>query len=263
MIKRSPLFYLTLAMTLLMLFVSLYGLLNQGIYEQRQNAMTLYELMGQDLVSFIVGVLLLCMLLLTNTSKISSIVVILGCLSYILYVYGYFCFGIVTSIFFFLYIIILLLAFFAFILILVGLQKRTPLFTLKANYPRKSMTIFVIIMISVIGMIEIHDIILKTIIKPGGFRSQDVFYILDLALLFPAIIYCAILNFKKNLWGVLLTGVFLVKTITLLPAVIGSDILHRIGTGKFVDLTFDIIASVITIGFAVFFVLFLRGIEKD
>ncbi|NLL12448.1 MAG: hypothetical protein GX267_03490 [Fibrobacter sp.] len=60
-------------------------------------------------------------------------------------------------------------------------------------------------------------------------------------------------------WGSFLSGVALVKIITILPAVIFNDVFHRIFTGAFLDIGFSIIASVITAIGIILLILYLKS----
>jgi hypothetical protein len=65
----------------------------------------------------------------------------------------------------------------------------------------------------------------------------------------------------KTGWGYLFSGVALIKIVTILPAVIFNDIFHRLYTGIFLDLPFDIMALVITLIASILLSLYMKRID--
>lgn len=113
-----------------------------------------------------------------------------------------------------------------------------------------------------VTIIELQELATKTIIEKNVLNPFYIFYVLDLSIIFPLIVISSALNFKKSAFGYLLSGISLVKIITILPAVIFNDIFHKIFEGHFLDFTFDIIAFCITFTGIIFTVLFLRNIKN-
>ena len=89
----------------------------------------------------------------------------------------------------------------------------------------------------------------------------DAFYILDLSIVFPAMIIIAIINLSNKPSSVILSGIVLVKLVTLMPALLFNDIFHFIKNGHFLDISFDIIATVFTLFSFNLLYLFKRGIN--
>ena len=179
---------------------------------------------------------------------------IIGFLIYILYTYLYFTFGLIFSNIFVIYLAIVSLSFFCLIntLLSVFISSNNH-----ANiYVKRSISIYIFIIVLIVGFIDLKDILNNTVFSNNGFDSKSVFYVLDLAFLFPLMIYAAISNYQKKYFGNILIGAFLVKTITLMPALIISDTLHYLFLGSFVDLPFDIIAFCIMLSAVVMFIVF-------
>jgi hypothetical protein len=160
-----------------------------------------------------------------------------------------------------LYIVITGLTLFLFFFILVDILKNNQLPNVAENYPRRSISAFFFISILLIAVIEIQELISKTIILNEKLNPFYVFYVLDLAIIFPMIVITSVLNMMKADWGYLFSGVALIKIITILPAVIFNDIFHRLYTGSFLDLPFDIIASVITLIASILLILYMKRID--
>ncbi|NLB54128.1 MAG: hypothetical protein GX808_14490 [Syntrophomonadaceae bacterium] len=264
MIKNKiSIFYLSIILTSITFLISLASLLYQDIYTKRINQITHYELMGQDLVTLVVSSLFLLVIYFMDYNKIKTKIIWLGCLMYIFYIYAYFSFGGITSVFYILYLAIAGLSLFLFFALIIDIARKNMTLNIIDSYPRKTISIYFIISILIVTFIELSELISKTILLQGELNPYYVFYVLDLSFIFPFIIIIAILNYKKVCWGFLLSGVALIKIITILPAVIFNDIFYRIYTGKFIDLGFDVIASVITIIGAIVLYFYLRSIDNN
>lgn len=254
-------FYLALITTIATLLLSLFSLVLQNIYTARINRITEYELKGQDLVTAIISAIFIYIILFENYQKIKIKIVWLGCFLYLFYIYAYFSFGGISSVFYLLYIVITGMTLFLFFFILYDIIKNNQLLSIAENYPRKPISIFFFISILLIAVIEIQELILKTIGLKEALNPFYVFYVLDLAIIFPLIVITSILNLMKVDWGYLLSGVALIKIVTILPAVIFNDIYHWLYTGSFLDLPFDIIAVIITLIASILLLLYMRSIS--
>lgn len=255
-------YYLTLLTTLMTLFVAFFGFINQTIYTDRINQISKYELMGQDVVTIFISLIFLSIIIYFNYSKTQTKILWLGCLLYQFYIYAYYSFGGITSVFYLLYIAITGISLFLFFFILSDIIKTQKYAVAGKKYPRKSLSIFLWLTVLMVTIIELQELITKTIIDKSTLNPFYVFYILDLCIIFPLIVIASFLNFKKSEFGYLLSGVSLIKIITILPAVIFNDIFNKIYEGHFLDLTFDIIAFFITMTGIIFIVLFFRNIES-
>jgi len=217
--------------------------------------------MGQDVVTATVSMLFICIILFKDQREIKTKIIWLGGLLYLFYIYAYFAFGGVSSVFYLLYIAITGLTFFLIVFLLADIAKNNQFPRAAENYPRKWISVFFFASISIMAIIEIQELVSKTIILQAQLNPYYVFYVIDLAIVFPMIVITAVLNLKKTDWGTLFSGVALLKIVTILPAVIFNDIFHRLYTGFFLDLSFDIIALVITLIAAVLLSLYMKRIE--
>lgn len=259
--ERNVKYYLALFTTMSALFISLFSLMFRETYTARLNRITEYELMGQDIVTVIISSVFIFTILFMDYKKVKTKIIWLGSFFYLFYIYAYFSFGGISSAFYLLYIAITGLALFLFLFVCVDILKNDQLPTIAENYPRKPISIFFFISIFLITLIEIQELISKTITNVEQLNPFYVFYVLDLAIIFPMIIIVGILNLKKMSWGYLLSGVALIKIMTILPAVIFNDIFHRLYTGSFLDLPFDLIALVITFIASILFILYMQRID--
>ena len=259
--QKNAKHYLALITAMVALFLSLFSLVFQNIYTARINRITQYELMGQDVVTATVSAVFICIILFQDNQKIKTKIAWLGCLLYLFYIYAYFSFGGIASVFYLLYIAITGLTGFLFVFILVDIAANNQLPGTAENYPRKSISVFFFISILLMTIIEIQELISKTIILKEQLNPFHVFYVLDLAIIFPMILMASVLNLMKTDWGYLFSGVSLLKIVTILPAVIFNDVFHRLYTGVFLDLPFDMIALVITLIASILLGLYMKTIK--
>lgn len=230
---------------LLVVIITLAGIINQGLYNSRLNTITSSELLGQDSVSLIVGIVFF-LLLIVERDRFFIKVVNMGILTYLIYIYGYFCFSIVSSPLFLCYMLILALSIFLFIFKLNSLIKVASRVETNKHYPRKTISVFFLFAVLIMLFREIPYLVDKTIINNESILLFDAFYILDLAIVFPAMVIVAIMNFSNRPSSVIFSGIFLVKLITLMPALLFNDIFHFIQNDHFLDISFDIIALIFT-----------------
>ncbi|MBI5950107.1 MAG: hypothetical protein HY865_00490 [Chloroflexi bacterium] len=259
--KRDIKYHLTLITATTTLLLSLFSLAFQDIYTARINRITEYELMGQDVVTAAISAVFLCVILFKDYQRIKTKIIWLGCLLYLFYIYAYFSFGGVSSVFYLLYVAITGLTLFLFLFILVDIIKNDQLPNVAENYPRKAISVFFFISILLITVIEIQELVLKTIILNEQLNPFLVFYVLDLAIIFPSIMITSVLNLRRTGWGYLFSGVALIKIATILPAVVFNDIFHRLYTGSFLDLSFDIIASIITLIASILLIMYMNRVD--
>jgi hypothetical protein len=163
--------------------------------------------------------------------------------------------------FYLFYIAITGLSAFLFFFILIEIVMSNQFPDAAENYPRKSMSVFFFLSILLITGIEVSELISKTILLQEPLNPYYVFYVLDLAIIFPMIVMAAILNLMRTDWGYLFSGIALLKIVTILPAIIFNDVFNRLYTGVFLDLPFDIIALVITLIALVFLILYMKTVK--
>jgi len=253
---------LTLITTSLTLLTALTGLFYQQIYTERINRITSYELMGQDTITAVIALVFLILILFSDFRKTKTKILWLGFLLYIFYVYAYYSLSGISGNLYLVYMTITGLSLYLFIFIIADIISTGKLPVVKENYPRKSLSAFFFICVLIVSIMEICEIFEKTVLLKEKINPFYVFYVLDLCFIFPMIVIAGIMNLRKSSWGYLFSGVALIKILTILPAVMMNDIFHLLYTGKFIDLSFDIIALVITLSALVFLILYLKNLES-
>lgn len=245
----KKIYYILSIIDLLLIFVvSFCGLFVPSIYNTKNSDLSIPMIMGQDLISVIVGFIMAVSIYLTFKGSIRGLILRLGCLAYFIYSYAYYSFSGITTIFYILYIGIFSLSLFSFIGLLLDTDIKLFLKSVNKKIPRIAVSLFLIFCVVFVGTLEIFNIINSMLNNNiNSIKSKDTFVVLDLGLLFPAIFIGAVMSLKKNIWGLFLSGIFLIKTATLLPAIISSDIFSLIYSGKLTDMNFDIISFVFTL----------------
>ena len=243
------------------LLISVAGLMMPQIYTVRLNRITAYELMGQNTVTAFMSALFILLLLFMDAQRIKTRIIRMGFLLYFFYMYAYFSFGGVSGSFYLLFVALTGLTFYLFAFDLIDLIRNQQFPVASDRYPAVSISVFLFISILMVTVMEMQDLVSKTILRPEPLNPFDVFYVLDLAIIFPMIIIAAVLNLKRTGPGVLLSGVALIKIVTILPAVVLTDVFHRLNTGEFLDLSFDVMALVITGTGALLLGLYLQRIK--
>jgi hypothetical protein len=250
-------------LSIITLLISGFSLFNQQVYAERMNRITLFELQGQDVVTTFISLFLVAFIPFTDLKKAKIRVVVIGCLAYLFYIYAYFSFGVITGIFYFLYIVITGLSFYCIIWMFTKIASDGQIITVSEKYPRKAISIFLFLSIAMVTGIEIRDIMVFTILQNNAINPFYVFYILDIGIVFPGIIISSILNLRRKAWGYLLSGISLIKVSTILPAVLFNDIFHWIATRYFIDLSFDVIALIITMIAVFFLIIYIRTTQDS
>jgi hypothetical protein len=259
--RKPSVYLLAIAVSALSLCISIASIIFGQLYTERLNTITQFELLGQDIVTAIVSAIFIYIVIFKDFSRIKIKVIWLGLLMYLFYIYAYFSFGGISSIFYLLYLVIAGISLYLFFFILGDIVKIKQLPLAKKKYPRVFISAFLILCVFIVTSIEVVELVKKTIINQEAINPFYVFYVLDLVIVFPFIVIASVLNYRKSSFGYLLSGIALIKVITILPAVIFNDIFHKIYVCYFLDLTFDIIAIIISLLGIYLFIRYLKGIK--
>lgn len=244
---------------ILICFVSLFGIMNQSIYENKLNAISFSELLGEDVSNLLFGTIGLILAIFAKKLTPIFRLVLLGLFPYFIYMYAYYCFSILSSYFYIAYLTILGASFFLFIFQIIE-TIRIDLIP-NERYPRKTISGFLILAVLIMTLLELPDIIQKTIIEHKTIALFQEYYILDLSIFFPAIIIIAILNLRKNRYSSIWSGLALIKILTIMPALFLNEIFYWIKNGVFLDFSFIIISSLFIIISAFLMIQFKKGID--
>jgi hypothetical protein len=255
-------FYLNVINAILVVSVSLVGIIYQQVYELKRNSIALNELLGQDIVTCIVGLIMLFSFLPPGNKNTKTRITGLGGLLYCIYIYAYFCFSLIITPFYIIYVVILGLSFYCFIFNLLEIRNANLEIKTGSVYPRKSISAMLTLTAILMIAVEIKDLITRTVLVPGEIDSYDLFYVLDLVLVFPGMIIAAVLNLRNNFWGIIFSGILLFKIITLLPGIILGDLINWFQTGTFLSPVFMVFSMVITAAAGILFIVYWKGVDE-
>ena len=183
-----------LLVSVLVILASALGLFVPDFYAARDNAMTTYEIAGQDAISLAFGILLFLLTLMPKKGTLFAVIAA-GFLVYTTYIYAYFLFGLLVTRIFAVYLVITSLSFYTLIAVLTSLACSADV---PATTRQKWVSGYLIFIVVLVGFIDGTDIIANTVFSKGAMTPQDAFYYLDLAFLFPAMVIAAVMNFKRQ-----------------------------------------------------------------
>ncbi len=224
---------LMIIISILTLITSIVGVFYDKIYLDlmEEGYLTSFAVAGsvnQDILSIICGFGLLAMaLMLLKNSSYKLLITAMGLLGYIFYGYGVYTFGIMLTPFYLMYIIIFALSIycFAFGFLSIDAKKIADKIKLSTGLG-KSIGIFFVIMATVLSIKWIVDILTKSLSE-----TQPELYLIaamDLTFALPVICFAGIMLLRRKLYGILLSGIALIKIFTLcLSVAIGTFIAPR------------------------------------
>ncbi len=220
--------WLSGAIAILLLIVTLGGLFINGLY--RDTTWMLVQARGQDLATLVIGVpLLIVSLLMTIRGSEKALLVWLGSLTYILYTYITYAFGSVFNAFFLFYIALVSLSLFTLVTALLHINVYALSHHFDAKAPVKTVSTFLLTVAILVFLAWMKQIIpslfsgqLPESIALARTPSNPIF-VLDLAVLLPAFCLAAIWLWRRQAWGYVLSGLLLVKGLTLSLAILSMS----------------------------------------
>lgn len=263
MIKNSTM-AASCAICLLVAATALAGVLVPGLYEGCACAATREAFLGQDLVSLIVLAFFAPALVAAKRSSLRGVVMSLGCLSYYIYCYGYYAFGLADTPLYLAYLAILGASAYAFIFIAAACAPSRILAAASPRMPRIAVSSFLIFAAAFTALaIELPPLLGSAFAwKAAGMKSASAFIVTDLAILFPGMVIAAILALRRRSEGLFFSGVLLVKTVTLMPAIVAADLINLAGRGALLDPSFDVIATVFFAASLILSVVYFRSLPR-
>jgi len=220
--------WLSGAIAILLLIVTLGGLFINGLY--RDTTWMLVQARGQDLATLVIGVpLLIVSLLMTIRGSEKALLVWLGSLTYILYTYITYAFGSAFNAFFLFYIALVSLSLFTLVTALLHINVDALSHHFDAKAPVKTVSTFLLTVAILVFLAWMKQIIpslftgqLPESIALARTPSNPIF-VLDLAVLLPAFCLAAIWLWRRQAWGYVLSGLLLVKGLTLSLAILSMS----------------------------------------
>lgn len=209
---------LTFAIGMLALYASIRGIgdtlyseiVQSGVITQKM----VWASQAQDIVSILIaGITMVAALVNFFKQSFIKTVGLLGCVWYFFYAFGLYAIqGAYTSIYP-LYLVIFGLSVYTMILGLVQLRPGTVTVNELSKRLRIALSIFFILIVAVLTPVWIGKMMADVSVRQPG--DTYAVFIMDICIVFPAMLITVYLLLKKNVFGTVLAGVCLVKTITL------------------------------------------------
>lgn len=205
----------------------------------RDNSLIKAAWYGNDLVTlFIVVPLMVASLLLTIRGSQRAQLIWMGTLWYMVYNYIFYLYAAAFNKFFLLYVVLFTLSTYALIFALMNSepQKISQKFNLRT--PVKWISGYMLFFASLLGVLWIVTSLSfiitgqvpQDIVKTG--HPTGVVYATDLSLLIPALVLSAILLWKRQPWGYVLSAVVMIKSINYSLVLIIMSLVSHIKAGQ-------------------------------
>ena len=258
---------MTLILSLLALYAALSGVLNKSLYTEVFLAGTISKFLitgslAQDIISVPLGILLAVLsLVFLKRPGYKSFIAILGLAGYFFYGYGlYVIQGQYTSI----YLIYLAIFGLSLYSLIWGLTSFEPDAVKQYRLPaglRKSIGVFLAVIVLVLVPIWLSLITADI----GRHIPRDTYavFILDLCVVFPALVIIAVQLWKKLPFANILAGVALFKALTVCLSVAFGEWFSPHYGGFQANYTGLAIFAVLTAVSVVFLVLYLLKLDRE
>lgn len=257
---------LTLILVVSLTIVSVAGGFFAGTYE-RDSASMAAQGMGQDLVDLFLGVpvLILTFLFAAKGNRISRLLYA-GILSYIMYSFIIYCFGVHFNRFFLLYCFTLGLALYAFILVMKGFSQ-DDVGEWFDHTPARGVSVYMFFVAVVFYGLWFKSIIPATISNtvPPELSDNDFLvnpiHVIDLAFALPGLILGSVLLWRKQAMGYVIASVSLVFLVFLTLALAAMVIMLKVREIN-EDFTIALVFGVLFIFSLIFAVSLFRKVKS-
>lgn len=228
--ERPPRWQVVGTMGILVLSIAavLLGFLRPGHY--RDTEYFLAQIVGQDVVTGLLGIPLLAVgLWLATRGSLRGYIIWLGALGYMLYTWASYALMLYFNAFFLGYVALFGLSLFVFVGVVLDLDAEAVGDRLGGRLPDRIYVGYLLGMALFIAAGWLGEIIPATlrgtVPEPivRGAVPTSVIYVLDLAVLLPAVVLVALWIRRQREWGYAFVGVILVKLATLGLAVLAME----------------------------------------
>lgn len=200
----------------------------RGLYQYDTVSMAA-QAIGQDVVTLLFGIpLLVISMIYFKKGSLKSKLLLLGTLSYFLYTYVSYAFGVAYNILFLVYVSLYSLSLFAFIFTLMEIDVPNLKKHFSSGLPRRAIAIFFFIVGGFL-LLDWLGIIMPPLLANQAPLELELYTIpiiqaLDLGVVVPIVFLSGILLWKKSAWGYLLSSIVLIKFVTIALAVTAMEV---------------------------------------
>jgi len=263
-IFRLPII-LTIIVMILATIASAGGLFVNRLYQDNEFIKAVWE--GNDIVTlFIVIPSMAVTLFFTVRNSIRAQLIWMGALWYMIYNYIFYTYGAAFNNFFLLYVLIFTISVYALILGLIRTDKLMRTKNIDPKMPVKWISFYMLFFAITIGSLWIIQSLSFVFTNeiPIGITQTDhptgVVFATDLSFLVSTLIVGAVLLWKRNIWGYIISAITLTKCM-LYPLVlaIGGTLAYK-KTGTWDDLM--PIYMILWVGCLIAFGFLIKGIDN-
>ena len=257
---------LTVIMSVPLIIVSYYGVFISDTYSRETSSMAAQGT-GQDIVNlfFVTPLLLISLFFVRKGGKISYFI-FGGTVSYILYSFIVYCFGVHFNNLFLLYCAILGLSIYTFILTISDLKRIFTIGLVGDKIPIRSIGYFFIIVSALFYLIWLKDIVpaIMSNAIPKSVSDYNLLvnpvHVIDISFALPGLIITAILLLKKESLGYILTPICLVFIFLMAFALAAMVIMMKIN-GIADDISIAVVFVVLAIISLIFLFKYLQNFK--
>jgi len=213
--------FLTPLIAIFVLIAAAVGVFVPDFYQEIVDPRFATGIITADIISLIcVPILFVCMVFVRRGSQIARLIWV-SLLIYLGYTYALYSFDRMYTLLYPLYMVLFSLNCFAVVTILTRLNANQLSECAEDLHLRRVTAIFLCFIGLILYIIEL-PIILERI--PGGVEAGGTpFMVMDLCLIAPIAILTGIGLWQKRPWGAVLTGIFLIKAITIMTSFLIAD----------------------------------------
>lgn len=223
-ISRTAL-WLSVIDALLVLLASASGIFLKSIYA-RETPSWAVQGISQDIVNIVAVVVLFIAVYFVSKESVKALLVWSGVLLYLMYAYVIYAFDVHFNSLFFVYVAILGLSFYALVGSVIHIHMASLQANFSANTKARPVSVFLLVLGIVFYLLWISEDIpalltgkIPQSITQANLPTNPV-HVLDVGLYLPAMIFTALLLWRKKLLGYLLAGPFLVFSILTATAIL-------------------------------------------
>lgn len=201
---------------------AIYGLFNNRIYLGLMPAGFVAAQFSQDILTIVVGVIMLYLILRTNKKSIKEPIIILGILGSLAYLYAIFSFERVYNSMYLIYLAILTSSFYSIVFTISSLRSEIIQKIAESKFPRITNGIFAVAIGVLFSGLWISALL--PLMRTGD-QIDNLYsiYVLDLVFVMPAFFIVATLSFMKNQLGyILMPAMFILGIFVIFPLGLGE-----------------------------------------
>lgn len=214
---------------LLLLFAASGGLFVESLYKDAGSGLEV--LFGHDLITLLVALpLLVGAQVFAMRGSVRALMVWLGTLGYVCYVYAMMAFGVSYNEFFVIYVALFGLSLYAMIGSFVNLDMQKLETHIEEKMPAKWLAVYSLVVGLMFLLLWLSMIVNGLMAGIEGAVPPNPIYVLDLAIVIPLFLLAGVWSWQRKSEGMILTGLLSIKTALLfLSVTVGQLFVYAAG----------------------------------